>query len=157
MPVSMPHTSVPRWSPALPVPAQATRVVLVTDSAETSPLAGEFDGDILAVSPEGLGPVLEKACVGWHFVIHGTDATVSAVRARLLAAGAIDAEITTLVEDADRRRVFCTHCRTATAAQVEIGGTVPCSGCGSPLVVYHHFSRRLGAYMGYRVDAEELP
>ncbi|MGW4249481.1 dimethylamine monooxygenase subunit DmmA family protein [Nocardia sp. NPDC004722] len=157
MPVSMPHTSVPRWSPALPVPAHSTRVVLVTDAADLPPLSEELDGDILTVSPDALAPVLENARVGWHFVLHGTDATVSAVRARLLAAGALDAEITTLVEDAARRQVFCTHCRNTTMAHTEIGGTVPCSGCGAPLAVYHHFSRRLGAYMGYRVDAEELP
>jgi hypothetical protein len=95
--------------------------------------------------------------VGWHFVAVGTDAVVSAVRARLLAAGAIDAEITAVVDDPGPRAVFCTHCRAVTRARVTVGDTLDCSGCTAPLVVYHHFSRRLGAYMGYRVDAEELP
>lgn len=157
MPVSMPHTSVPRWSPALPVPAHAALVLLISESPDTAGLTGEPGDRVRAVHPGDLDALLEKACVGWHFVLHGTDATVSEARARLLAAGALDAEITTLVEDPARRRVSCTHCWADTTAPVELGGTVPCSGCGAPLVVYHHFSRLRGAYMGYRVDAEELP
>ncbi|MFE3193727.1 dimethylamine monooxygenase subunit DmmA family protein [Nocardia sp. NPDC059240] len=153
----MPHTSVPRWSPALPVPAHAALVVLIAESPDTTGLTGELGERVRVVCPEDLEPLLEKACVGWHFVIHGTDATVSEVRARLLAAGALDAEITTLVEDSARRRVSCTHCWADTTAHVDVGDVVSCAGCGVPLVVYHHFSRRRGAYMGYRVDAEELP
>ncbi len=56
----------------------------------------------------------------------------------------------------DLREVFCAHCRTVTVADVPVGGETGCAGCGHRLAVYHHFSRRLHAYLGYRPDAEEL-
>lgn len=31
---------------------------------------------------------------------------------------------------------------------------VTCTGCGAPLFVRDHFSRRLAAFMGVQVDAE---
>lgn len=56
------------------------------------------------------------------------------------------------------RRVTCTHCGAFTSDVTT--NIVPCAGCGLHLFVYDHFSRRLRAYMGFRVDAEapgELP
>lgn len=50
------------------------------------------------------------------------------------------------------RPVFCVHCRTTTP-QV-LTNVVDCAGCGRALFVRDHFSRRLGAYMGFQVDAE---
>ncbi|MFG1347303.1 dimethylamine monooxygenase subunit DmmA family protein [Xanthobacter autotrophicus DSM 431] len=53
---------------------------------------------------------------------------------------------------AKARRIFCVHCR-----EVMEGVTtsiVTCSGCGAPLFVRDHFSRRLAAFMGVQVDAE---
>jgi hypothetical protein len=159
MPVSMFHTSVPRWTAEFTAPERATRVVVVAGSP-TETLARVLaelgcPGDVYP--PGDLGPVLENARVGWHFVLVGTDAEVAAVRAQVLAAGAIDAEITEVVDDSAQRRVYCTHCRQLTTAAVAVGATVDCAGCAAPLVVYYHFSRRLGAYLGYRVDSEELP
>jgi dimethylamine monooxygenase subunit C len=50
------------------------------------------------------------------------------------------------------RPVFCVHCRTTTRGVHT--NIVPCSGCGRALFVRDHFSRRLGAYMGFQIDAE---
>ena len=58
----------------------------------------------------------------------------------------------------EARRVTCTHCGAFTSDVTT--NIVPCSGCGLHLFLYDHFSRRLRAYMGFRVDAEipgELP
>jgi hypothetical protein len=51
------------------------------------------------------------------------------------------------------RRVYCTHCK----AMIENVSTnlVCCSGCGAMLFVRDHFSRRLAAFMGVQVDAEQ--
>lgn len=50
------------------------------------------------------------------------------------------------------RPVFCVHCRTITrGVHSQI---VTCSGCDRSLFVRDHFSRRLGAYMGFQIDAE---
>jgi hypothetical protein len=50
------------------------------------------------------------------------------------------------------RPVFCVHCRTITRGVHT--NIVSCSGCGRSLFVRDHFSRRLGAYMGFQIDAE---
>lgn len=50
------------------------------------------------------------------------------------------------------RDVFCVHCRHTTS---EVSHSpVQCGGCGRLLHVYDHFSRRLGCYMGFQVNAE---
>lgn len=50
------------------------------------------------------------------------------------------------------RRVCCVHCKTMIQ---EVQHTVtPCPGCGAALEVRDHFSRRLAAFIGVRVDAE---
>jgi predicted RNA-binding Zn-ribbon protein involved in translation (DUF1610 family) len=50
------------------------------------------------------------------------------------------------------RRVYCTHCKTITEnAALNV---VACPGCGASLFVRDHFSRRLAAFMGVKIDAE---
>lgn len=51
------------------------------------------------------------------------------------------------------RPVYCVHCK-ATTADVTTN-IVACRQCGRRLFVRDHFSRRLGAYMGLMVDAED--
>ncbi len=78
-------------------------------------------------------------------------------RARRRAALEAD-EIHVEVTASTARRVWCTHCKTVTADVTT--SIVACAGCGRTLEVYHHFSRRHGAYMGFQADAEspgELP
>lgn len=50
------------------------------------------------------------------------------------------------------RRIYCVHCRTMMEGVTT--SIVTCSGCGAPLFVRDHFSKRLAAYMGVQVDAE---
>lgn len=50
------------------------------------------------------------------------------------------------------RRVLCTHCRTFNEKVTST--IVRCGGCGANLFVRDHFSRRLSAFMGVKVDAE---
>lgn len=50
------------------------------------------------------------------------------------------------------RPVFCVHCRAITRGVHT--NIVTCSGCQRALFVRDHFSRRLGAYMGFQIDAE---
>jgi hypothetical protein len=50
------------------------------------------------------------------------------------------------------RRVYCTHCKTITEnAALNI---IACPGCAASLFVRDHFSRRLAAFMGVKIDAE---
>jgi dimethylamine monooxygenase subunit C len=50
------------------------------------------------------------------------------------------------------RRVQCVHCRTFNEGVTTT--IVRCDGCGAHLFVRDHFSRRLSAFMGVKVDAE---
>jgi predicted RNA-binding Zn-ribbon protein involved in translation (DUF1610 family) len=50
------------------------------------------------------------------------------------------------------RRVICTHCKTVIEDVPR--NIVTCPGCGAALFVRDHFSRRLAAFMGVKVDAE---
>jgi dimethylamine monooxygenase subunit C len=50
------------------------------------------------------------------------------------------------------RPVYCVHCGHH-MNMIHTNITV-CSGCGRNLMVRDHFSRNLGAYMGFQVDAE---
>ncbi|AVV32890.1 hypothetical protein C8233_03670 [Halomonas sp. SF2003] len=56
------------------------------------------------------------------------------------------------------RHVFCVHCQQV--SEHVIHSPAACDGCGLMLEVRDHFSKRLGAYMGVRIDAEapgEIP
>lgn len=50
------------------------------------------------------------------------------------------------------RRVYCSHCKTISDGVVT--NLHRCPGCGTTLQVRDHFSRRLGAFMGVKADAE---
>lgn len=50
------------------------------------------------------------------------------------------------------RPVYCVHCRSITRGVTT--NVVDCGNCGRALFVRDHFSRRLGAYMGFQIDAE---
>ncbi|WP_275957904.1 dimethylamine monooxygenase subunit DmmA family protein [Rhodococcus koreensis] len=54
------------------------------------------------------------------------------------------------------RQVFCAHCHTVTTTAAAIDSELRCGGCRATLTVYHHFSRRHHAYLGYRADSEDL-
>ena len=135
--------------------ASGTVEVLDVEDSETS--EGRF---ILA-------DALRRARVGWHFVLVGSAVGVATARAALLVAGVLDAEISIVVTatttgpttgsftSAVPRRIFCSHCHVIAVATVGIGGELDCAGCGEHLVVYYHFSRRLGAYMAFSATAEE--
>jgi hypothetical protein len=51
-----------------------------------------------------------------------------------------------------RRRVYCTHCKSKNENVAT--NIVACWACGASLFVRDHFSRRLAAFMGVKVDAE---
>jgi len=50
------------------------------------------------------------------------------------------------------RRVYCNHC--GAIAEGVVANVATCPGCGAALFVRDHFSRRLNAFAGIKVDAE---
>ncbi|MGX5773844.1 dimethylamine monooxygenase subunit DmmA family protein [Methylorubrum zatmanii] len=51
------------------------------------------------------------------------------------------------------RRVQCVHCKTFNEGVTTT--IVRCAGCGANLFVRDHFSRRLSAFQGVKIDAEQ--
>ncbi|MBF6359682.1 hypothetical protein IU447_06075 [Nocardia farcinica] len=177
--ITRPVGTVPRWTagdPAeLPVATAATTyVVVATDPAALADARGfadrvtraertpARDGRQPAILVDGtddgrLTEVLALARVGWRFAVIGTEPGLSRCRAAILAAGAIESEIVTAgPADGGARDLYCAHCRTTSRTDAAVGAETRCAACGVPLTVYHHFSPRLHAYLGYHPHAEEL-
>lgn len=177
MAVSMASTSVPRWSAQtladIEFDVHATRHLIfaagpdalahIADNADVLPeRAAIVDVGGSSNSEALIADELSAARVGWRFVVVGSGAVVMRLAALIVAAGAIDAEIDLVhLGEADgfgalERDVFCSHCHTVTPTNSRIDESLICSGCGVEVVVYHHFSRRHAAYLGFRPDSEEL-
>lgn len=171
--VSPAHTSVPRWPRQPPGVDPAGTGYLVVSAGRAGaavaagwireiqdrarPVWGFHDdsapgrGDRAATA---LISALSGATVGVRIMVAGPELVVLDCAAVARAAGAIDAEITQHVCATELRRVHCSHCATPNVSAVAVGDTLTCRGCERRLVVYHHVSRRLGAYLGFVADAE---
>ncbi|NMD63444.1 UNVERIFIED_ORG: hypothetical protein FNL38_103316 [Nocardia globerula] len=163
-------TSVPRWDAERLLSDPDGRYFTVasfgnrahTDAAQ---VVGEHSGH--RVSWLKLGPqwsaatsaVLQRefaaARVGWRLIVIGAEIEVLQARSAAIAAGAIPAEILTYVTGDAQRRVYCVHCRHVHRTDTPVGALSPCPRCRTDLFVYHHVSRRYGAYLGFMADAEE--
>ncbi|MCF6736491.1 dimethylamine monooxygenase subunit DmmA family protein [Blastococcus sp. KM273129] len=164
------HTSVPRWGaapPPLPQGVRSAALLGLDEAADpvVSAWAAEAARAGAAVSvlrarttAEALAWVdarASEALVGWRLFVAGPEDGVLRARARALRLGAVPAEVLTHVTGVPTRRVHCAHCAHETETSAAIGATCTCRGCGRTLHVYHHVSRRLGAYLGFMVDAED--
>ena len=116
-------------------------------------LEGDED-DVLAA----LAGRLARAGVGLRLYVAGAEGFVRRAVRVGLDAGLQRDEILTEVDADAARDVWCSHCKAITRG---VTTTIfPCAGCGRHLEVFHHFSRRHAAYMGFQADAEvpgELP
>lgn len=168
--VDLAGTSVPRWPDVPPPldPLARSWTLLGLGSAAQPALAGwrvqalaagaavslmpvDTCSDALAQLPAAMG----QACVGWRLAVAASEADALQVRSRALALGAVGDEVLVHVTGAPVRRVLCAHCAVTTETPAPVAAVVCCVGCGRDLLVYHHLSRRLAAYLGYQADAEE--
>jgi predicted RNA-binding Zn-ribbon protein involved in translation (DUF1610 family) len=96
---------------------------------------------------------LHRETAGFRLYAVGTESFIWDAANIARHAGMMEDEVFLAHAGSLRRRVYCTHCK----AMIENVTTnlVPCSGCGAMLFVRDHFSRRLAAFMGIQVDAEE--
>ena len=159
--VSERHTTVPAPSTLQPDPTgRAHLIVAAPGGRAVAELAGALDGPVeVLVGSDAPGELegtlrerLSTASVGLRLYVAGSEALVRRVSALALEAGMERDEIHTEVTASAARPVWCTHCKAVTP---DVATTlVACAGCGRMLEVYHHFSRRHGAYMGFQADAE---
>lgn len=96
---------------------------------------------------------LDQSKMGTQFYVAGSEAFTWEVMRKLREAGVQDGDVQKELSGTLARPVYCVHCKTITR---DVHHNIfPCSNCGRHLFVRDHFSRRLGAYMGVMVDAEE--
>lgn len=95
---------------------------------------------------------LSRASIGLRLYALGSESFIWDVHNIGSAAGLTSAEMFLTQSGPRRRRVYCCHCKTKIEDVRET--IVACPGCGAVLQVRDHFSRRLAAFMGVKVDAE---
>lgn len=100
-----------------------------------------------------LARVLQDAKAGTQCYLAGTEGLIGQAQRDLMAAGVPHQDIQTEHRGSTMRRVQCVHCKGIT----EHVRTDPfvCSHCGLNLFVRDHYSRRLAAFQGVCIDAEE--
>jgi len=116
-------------------------------------LEGDEDAVLAALAER-----LAAAGVGLRLYVAGAEGFVRRAVRVGLDAGLVADEILTEVDAGAARDVWCSHCKAITRGVTTT--VAPCAGCGRMLEVFHHFSRRHAAYMGFQVDAEvpgEIP
>lgn len=95
---------------------------------------------------------LAREHMGLRLYVSGTEDFLWDVFNTAQRAGMTKQEIFQCHSGTKARRVACVHCRTFNHGVTTT--IVRCDGCGANLFVRDHFSRRLSAFMGVKVDAE---
>ncbi|NKN39841.1 hypothetical protein HFC70_26170 [Agrobacterium sp. a22-2] len=96
---------------------------------------------------------LSNATMGTRLYIAGTEGFIGQAMQIALDLGMDFNSIPTEHRGSLARRVQCVHCKGITE-NVTVS-PFPCSHCGLPLLVRDHYSRRLAAFQGVNIDAEE--
>lgn len=164
------HTNLPRWDDTPPQPDPSGRSFAVLSFGEPARrVADDWMAQIHRMRTgswrlhsdaadeavvDKLRQRLSRATVGWRLMVAGPEADVLALSAEALRYGTLPAEIQAHATSTMRRRVQCVHCGAVADVDAQPGALFPCAGCGHNLLVQHHLSRRLAAYLGFRADAE---
>ncbi|MGB8313182.1 MAG: dimethylamine monooxygenase subunit DmmA family protein [Aestuariivirga sp.] len=96
---------------------------------------------------------LQAARMGTRLYISGTEGFIGQAMQVALDLGIDFNSIRTEHRGSTARRVQCVHCKGITDNVTTSPFT--CSHCGLPLLVRDHYSRRLGAFQGVNIDAED--
>jgi dimethylamine monooxygenase subunit C len=100
-----------------------------------------------------LAQVLTNAHMGTQFYLTGTEGLMGQAERDIMATGVPYRDIQKEHRGSTVRRVQCVHCKGIT----ENVATDPfkCSHCGLNLFARDHYSRRLAAFQGVNIDAED--
>lgn len=106
-----------------------------------------------ASAEERLRKVLADARMGVQVYLAGTEGLIGQAQREAMAAGLPHDAVQTEHRGSTVRRVQCVHCKGIT----ENVRTDPfiCGHCGLSLFVRDHYSRRLAAFQGVNIDAED--
>ncbi len=142
----------------LAAPPRGELTVLTADTTtgarlKSTEVANTVVTEGLACGLEALESMLRNADMGLRLYLVGREDAIWQAAGIAARYGMSSAEIRLFQTGTKARPVFCVHCRAMTRGVRT--NLVDCSGCGRTLFVRDHFSRRLGAYMGFQIDAEE--
>jgi hypothetical protein len=145
-------------------PGFAERTHLLYADTETSPRPelerarslGTARIDVLATVEEVmelLDGLLDRATMGTRLYVAGTEGFIGRVVTLAIEHGIDHKSVVTEHSGSRARRVQCVHCKHFTEdVTVSI---FECAGCGVLLLVRDHYSRRLAAFQGVCVNAED--
>lgn len=112
-----------------------------------------YEGPSYAASVQRIRRVLQDAHMGLQVYLTGTEGLMGQAQNEAMMAGIPHTAIQTEHRGSVARRMQCVHCKGITE-DVETDPFV-CSHCGLNLFVRDHYSRRLAAYQGVCIDAED--
>lgn len=97
--------------------------------------------------------VLSAAHMGTQFYLAGSEGLIGQAEREIMNTGFPHASVQKEQRGSTVRRVQCVHCKGIT----ENVATDPfkCSHCGLSLFVRDHYSRRIAAFQGVNIDAED--
>lgn len=100
-----------------------------------------------------LARVLSAAHMGTQFYLAGTEGLIGQAERDIMNTGFPHAAIQKEHRGSTVRRVQCVHCKGITE-NVTLD-PFKCSHCGLSLFVRDHYSRRIAAFQGVNIDAED--
>ena len=101
---------------------------------------------------KGLPEVLENCFMGTRLYISGSEGFLWKVQNAAKELGMHESEFNLELMGSNAKRVYCPHCETMNEGVTT--DIFECEGCNLSLILYEHFSRNMGAFLGFRVDAE---
>ncbi len=97
--------------------------------------------------------VLSDAHMGTQFYLAGSEGLIGQAEREIMATGFPFASIQKEHRGSTLRRVQCVHCKGIT--ENVAFDPFKCSHCGLNLFVRDHYSRRIAAFQGVNIDAED--
>ena len=112
-----------------------------------------YHGPTLAAPMSRITKALTDASMGLQIYLAGTESLIGVAQSEAMKAGFPHDGMQTEHRGSLARRVQCVHCKGITE-NVKTDPYV-CSHCGLSLYVRDHYSRRIAAFQGVNIDAED--
>lgn len=112
-----------------------------------------YEGPSYEASVQRLRHVLANAHQGLQIYLAGTEGLMGQAQNEAMQAGIPHTAIQTEHRGSVARRMQCVHCKGITEDVMH--DPFQCAHCGLHLFVRDHYSRRLAAYQGVCIDAED--
>ena len=112
-----------------------------------------YSGPTYSAAEQRIDKAFADAKMGLQLYLSGTEGVIGQAQHAAMQAGIPHTAIQTEHRGSTARRMQCVHCKGITE-DVEVD-PFQCAHCGLHLFVRDHYSRRLAAYQGVCIDAED--